>query len=848
MRRWWTLAAGVACVLLLTFAAVTMSGLPLLEDPSPVMRAARPIAAIAGVLLLIADVLLPVPSSPIMVANGALFGIAGGTLLSLAGSAGAVLAGFALGRAGNDLIRRVVTPREHERAGTLLRRWGVFAIAISRPIPIVAETVAILAGGSPVTWTQALLAAVAGSLVPAVVYAWAGASAQTPGMQTVIFAGVIAIASLLFLVGRRIGVVAMLLVIALSSSAGAPVLKKEIVVTAARDEQPRDQASAALTVLDREDIRVLPAASLAEVLAFVPGVTMMYESGTSGVPVITSRGFFGGGEVEYVKLLIDGVPVGDAESGNADWQRFRAGAIERVEFLHGPGSALYGDTALGGVVQVFTSREGGEVHAGFGSFDARELGARYRMDLANGVHVDAGGGAWSTGGFREHAAAEGRDVRAAVERLGDRARWRIDGEASRVEREQPGALTRAEIAADREQSNALFRSDEQSTTRGRIGAAFDSFGVTPIRATVYAIRRDDDNLRTLLLAPGFGSSAFRALATNVGGGTFEVSREWMRGVVRGGADLERARLSASYTDTGAIVAAEKGRRDRIGLFATGAWTFGGRYHVSAGLRRDETRDDLSFERTSSAWSPRAGLNVALGSGASLFVQVSSAFKTPTLDQLFDPRPYPDGAGGTFTISNPDLRPQRARNVEAGLSRTTSWSDWSFVAYRMNVRDEIDFDPQTYTYRNIGTSLHRGIETSVALAKGGRISPRLMYAWTSVADREAPDTQLKNIPEHTAQLLLHWRMTPRVAADVAWRWRGGFSLDDAGTFRAPAVSRVDLRVTRDIRRVRIHGDVLNALDAHYNEVGYVLTDFTGEPVAFENPAPGRALRVSATWTF
>ena len=205
MKRWWSLAAAIACVLLLAFAAAAIGGVPLLEDPSPVMRAARPAAAIAGVLLLIADVLLPVPSSPIMVANGALFGIAGGTLLSLLGSVGAALAGFAIGRAGNDLIRRFVTPREHERAGALLERWGVFAIAISRPIPIVAETVAILAGGSPVRWTQALLAAFAGSLVPAAVYAWAGASAQTPGMQTAIFAGVIAMASLLFVAGRRMG-------------------------------------------------------------------------------------------------------------------------------------------------------------------------------------------------------------------------------------------------------------------------------------------------------------------------------------------------------------------------------------------------------------------------------------------------------------------------------------------------------------------------------------------------------------------------------------------------------------------------------------------------------------------
>src|SRR5687768_9554191 len=152
-----------------------------------------------------------------------------------------------------------------------------------------------------------------------------------------------------------------------------PVVKQEIVVTAARDEQPLDQTSAAVTVLDRDDIEGLPATSLSEVLAFLPGVTMFFESGASGLPTITSRGFFGGGEVEYVKLLVDGVPIGDAESGNVDWQRFRAGDLERIEVLHGPGSALYGDTALGGVIQVFTrdsaaGESGGHIRLGAGSF------------------------------------------------------------------------------------------------------------------------------------------------------------------------------------------------------------------------------------------------------------------------------------------------------------------------------------------------------------------------------------------------------------------------------------------------------------------------------------------------
>jgi outer membrane cobalamin receptor len=647
------------------------------------------------------------------------------------------------------------------------------------------------------------------------------------------------------------------------------VIRKEIVVTAARDLQPRDQASAAVTVLDRQELGQLPVSSLAEVLTFVPGVTMMFDSGSDGLPMITSRGFFGGGEVEYVKLIVDGVPVGDAESGNTDWQSIRTHDIERIEVLHGPGSALYGDTALGGVIQIFTSPaptdSDGDVHSNAGSFGSRELGATYRTDLASGLRLDASAGNWSTDGFRANAGADGRHGRLTLERLGDRWRWRVDGEAERQHRQQPGALTRTAIAENREQSDDLFRFDGQTTTRDRIGAALDFFGRAPVHATLYDLRRDDDNLRTLLLAPGYGSSAFRALTTGAGGGTLEASREWAGGIVRAGADLERASISASYApvrengQTGATVGAEDGRRDRVGLFVTGGWTLGPRYHVSAGVRRDDIRDDLTstttggprHKGTSSAWSPRVGLNVHLGavdSPLSLFAQMSSAFKAPTLDQLFDPRPYPDGTGGTFTISNPGLRPQRARNLEVGLARTTAGIDWSLVAYRMNVRDEIDFDPRTFSYRNIGRSLHRGIEASATFAKSSRISPRVTYAWTRVADSATPELQLKNIPEHTAQLLLRCRVTAKTSADIGYRWRDSLSLDDGGMFRAPSFSRIDLRLAHDVRNLRLQADILNALDAHYNELGYVLFGFTGQPAALEYPAPGRALRLGVTWTF
>lgn len=65
-----------------------------------------------------------------------------------------------------------------------------------------------------------------------------------------------------------------------------------------------------------------------------------------------------------------------------------------------------------------------------------------------------------------------------------------------------------------------------------------------------------------------------------------MSRETFRGVLRAGADLERAIVSAKYEGQ----AAQNARRDRVGLFVTGGWTLSRRYHLSAGLRRGDIRD------------------------------------------------------------------------------------------------------------------------------------------------------------------------------------------------------------------------------------------------------------------
>jgi uncharacterized membrane protein YdjX (TVP38/TMEM64 family) len=186
------------------FLLVEALGFPLLLDPTPWLKRGGIWAAALGVGLLIADVLLPVPSSLVMVAHGALFGVLAGTLLSLLGSTGAAAFGFWIGRRGGKLLERLVTPEERDRADRLLERWGALAVIVTRPIPLLAETVAIMAGASPLGWGRTMLAALAGSLPPALLYALTGAAAGSFDNAALMFLFVILITGVFWIVSRRI--------------------------------------------------------------------------------------------------------------------------------------------------------------------------------------------------------------------------------------------------------------------------------------------------------------------------------------------------------------------------------------------------------------------------------------------------------------------------------------------------------------------------------------------------------------------------------------------------------------------------------------------------------------------
>lgn len=135
----------------------------------------RPVVAVAAIFFLIADVLLPVPSSIVCTIVGSSLGPFFGTLVSTLGMTSGALLGFGLGRLfGQAVLLRRLKPEERERLDYLVRRWGVPILFLLRPVPLFAEGSLLFLGSTSMSWTVFFLATLPIHFCLAMLYACLG--------------------------------------------------------------------------------------------------------------------------------------------------------------------------------------------------------------------------------------------------------------------------------------------------------------------------------------------------------------------------------------------------------------------------------------------------------------------------------------------------------------------------------------------------------------------------------------------------------------------------------------------------------------------------------------------------
>jgi len=642
-----------------------------------------------------------------------------------------------------------------------------------------------------------------------------------------------------------------------------------LVVVADRYATTLRNTVAATSLLTRSDLAALPARTLADALATVPGLVFVEQDGSGRQPIAIARGFFGGGETSYVLLTIDGVPANDGRTGLVEWSRISLADVERIEVLRGSASVSYGDAALGAVINVVTRsaarpagiREAALSVSSWNGWGIRAAGGTDSEDAALETTLDFD----RDNGFRAHSRSERLTTSLSLGRPGVGQGNSLAGRITfnRLFNEDPGPVPAGPSGFDRRGSHPAFAGDDRTrkTAEASVTGGRELGGGRQLDVAARLRWFDQQRTRTLLLTPSFGDTQDQDDREVGIWGRSQLTAPLGRAVLHVGAEAQGATLRTRYTDPTSGEALTKGdaRQWKLGLHGELSGSPVERVRLVGGIRFDAVlpTDQTATSAASPSfhqWSPRVGVNVAYrdqpASAGNLYVSWTRAFKAPTLDQLFDVRAIPTGEPGvTINISNGELRPQRSTAVEAGayqrvpLGNGSRFAELSLSAYRQSLEDEIDFDILTYRYGNILASRHTGAEASIRAV----LSPRFEVTHAATLDRATFRTsdnrgnQLKNIPEQAFTTTARLALTDQGSLTVAHRAIGRVWLDDENTEALDGSSLFDAALQWRIATLDTRLSVRNVFDTTYGSYGFLLFDpFSNENVRMIQPGMGRAI--------
>jgi uncharacterized membrane protein YdjX (TVP38/TMEM64 family) len=153
------------------------------QESRELFRAYGPWAGPIGAGLLISDLLLPIPTTIIIGAMGAVMGVTAAAFWGWIGLSLAGLAGYGIARLGGQKwADKLASPDEQIRTRSLFDSWGGLAVILSRMLPVLPEAISVLAGLYGMRFSRFFIAVTLGSIPPAFAFAWLGNQAkENPG-------------------------------------------------------------------------------------------------------------------------------------------------------------------------------------------------------------------------------------------------------------------------------------------------------------------------------------------------------------------------------------------------------------------------------------------------------------------------------------------------------------------------------------------------------------------------------------------------------------------------------------------------------------------------------------------
>lgn len=462
------------------------------------------------------------------------------------------------------------------------------------------------------------------------------------------------------------------------------VSEEEVVVTASRTAEPESQAPGKTEVITKEEIQSSGAATVSEVLAS-KGVTISSYGSKSGSATVR----LDGSNSYQTLVLVNGVPATAGPNGSSDLSYFPVAAIERIEICHGPLSALYGSSAVGGVVNIITDLTGepmNEIDQGHGSFNTHSMDVIARQkDWGLAI------GGMTTDGYRDYSDAKSNYFMGQYNffQKGDEY-LKLYWQHLYKDAHSPGSTTFIDYAGEKDQNLAV--------NLNGVSKIFNGDWEYKIHGQQYDLRYSD------------GSGEYEHQVSTYG---VDAAGQYQLGIhqlITGFALKQEEFDSTTFGEHS---------RTNGGLFLQDSWPLGNRFKLVTALRQDE------YTGFASPLLPKVTLVSSITSELTVKAGYGKAFRAPSFEDLYWNQP----SWGMY--GNPDLKPEKGDRADLIAEWKRNRQSITVDVYQSNLRDGIAWENaggNTYTVSNIDKMRIQGINLNWSNTWADIVTTSIGYNW------------------------------------------------------------------------------------------------------------------------
>jgi iron complex outermembrane receptor protein len=630
-----------------------------------------------------------------------------------------------------------------------------------------------------------------------------------------------------------------------------------VVVSAARTEQSTLTTPASISVITREQIEASGARHINEVLRGQGGVQVNDLYGDGSRATIDMRGF-GDTAGSNTLVLVDGRRLNNPDIAAPDLNSIALEDVERIEIVQGSAGVLFGDQAVGGVINVITRKPGALRHSlklSAGSYNTVQLHAMTSQALDNGINYRLSLDARESDNYRDHNEASYVN---GFGKLGyEYSSGSVFGELQYINDElnTPGTLFADEVIADRRQVNPVFANDFSNAK-----TAIARLGLVQQMSENWSVEGELTGRDT--------NGEFRL--SSVFGAETEVSTQDRRiveftprfiGFVPAvyntmmtlGADLVASdyELSSRFGD-------QLNDQSQRSLYAQAVVPASEVLDVTLGVRYAQVENDLRDTGTFAIYPAgiqidddvtvaTIGLAIKADENWRVLFRADQNYRFAKVDEYLQPVFTP-----TFTPVI--LKTQQGLSVETGVEWASGSDTAKLLIYQLDLDDEIAYDPINFANINLDQTRRKGVIASGYWQQSKKLGYSASYTFTDAEVLSGPFSG-KDIPlvaRHSVLLGSDYQLTEK------WQLYGElFAISErvfAGDFdnelgRLPAYGVINIKAGYDYRDFSFTARINNLLNKAYSDVGQLSFDpntFAATEAFFTSPEINFML--TAAWQF